>query len=155
MRTRIIQYEARAIGATFIVLVLQVFGLVGIFYLRPVENDPYMNSVDVSEINDDHLVLADGRVVRVYGSVNERSRKAIHDSASRVDIEVDETNLVAVYGKQQIFRCGLGMPMIVLPIIPINAPKYNRTLLEIGEFQGLPRPNRTQPCPELEQFGRE
>ncbi len=47
------------------------------------------------------------------------------------------------------------MPLITLPIIPSKIPKYNRTLLEIGELEGLPRTTASKGCPEDEQCGDE
>jgi len=155
MRTQARLYLRYLIGGIVVALALHLLGLAGIFYVRPVENDPYKNGVAVTEVNADHLTFSDGRVFRPIGGLSERSRKIIQESASRVDIEIDDTNLVTIYGRQRVFVCGFGMPMIVLPIIPINVPKYNKTTLEIGEVDGLPRGTNARSCPEREQCGSE
>lgn len=146
---------ARVVGGMLILLVLHVMGVVGVVYIRFIENDPYNNGVEVTEIADDRLTFADGRVFRVIGGVSDRTREMIRKSEECVDIEVDDTNLATVYGRDRVFVCGLGMPMIVIPIIPTNVPKYKRTLLEIGEIEGLPRNLKSKPCPKQEQCGSE
>jgi hypothetical protein len=154
-RKRIVKAAARALGAAVILLVLHVFGVFGVFYLRYIENDPYKNGTEVTQIADDRVTFADGRVLKPIGGFSERTRDIIRESNSRIDVEIDDTNLVSIYGRDRVFVCGLGMPAIVLPIIPIDVPKYRRTLLEIGEIEGLPRKRTSKPCPEQEQCGSE
>src|SRR5262245_33243010 len=117
---RLIRIGTRVAVGMLGLLFLNMIGVFGIRYVRPVENDPYMNAAEVAQIADDRITFADGRVLRVIGSVSDRTRRMIPDSAGRVDVEVDETNLVTIYGRDRVFVCGLSMPMIIFPVLPSN-----------------------------------
>lgn len=131
--------------------VLHPLGVVGIVYVHRIDNDPFRNPVEVSEVTADRIKLKDGRTFVPYGGIDDRTKEKVREAGMRVDLEVDETNLVTIYGRHDIFVCGLGMPLITIPIIPSKIPKYNRTLLPIGELEELPRATEFKGCPEEQQ----
>jgi hypothetical protein len=147
MANRLRKNAARLCYALLILLVLNVLGVLSIFYTPRTNNDPFKRAARVVAISDDRLALADGRVFKAIGSISERTKELMRDSEFRVDVEIDEYNGVTLYGRDEIFVCGLGSPMIVLPLIPVSTiPKYKRTLLEIGEFEGRPRISAGNTC---------
>ena len=148
--TKVASFAKRLVVVTLILVVLHLFGVVGIVYVHRIDNDPFLNPVEISEFNADRIKLKDGRTFVPYGSIDDRTKEKVREAGMRVDLEVDETNLVTIYGRHDIFVCGLGMPLITLPIIPSKIPKYNRTLLEIGELDGLPRSTGSKGCREEE-----
>jgi len=152
---KLISIAQRLSLAIVIFVVLNLLGIVGIVYFHRVDNDPFLNPVKISEIAADRITLKDGRTFFPIGDISDRTREKVRETKMRVDLEVDETNLVTLYGRNDIFVCGLGMPLITLPIIPSKIPKYNRTQLEIGELEGLPRKANFRTCPEEEPCGNE
>src|SRR5205807_2166818 len=75
-------------------LILHVSGQVGYHYFRRVENNPFRAAAEVVKIEDDRIVLADGRAFRPLGGVDGELRESIQDSQGRVGLEVDEEGVV-------------------------------------------------------------
>jgi hypothetical protein len=122
-----------------------IFGILSIFYRYPVDNDPLSSPIEVIELDDDRIVLADGRTIRMYlGAapywINDK------EAGRRVDVEVESTNRVTVFGKKRIFYCGVGDPFVVIPVIPITVARWHRASVASGEIDGLPRTDTNCPC---------
>jgi len=133
---KIIAWSCAVPAALF---VLEFLGIFGIAYLHPVENIPYEHPVVVSRVDDEVIWLADRRRLRPLGGVDESLREAIHESREILGIELQTENEVIVYGRRERTICGLGMPFFILPLIPIDIPKWwqrelrRRVLMETPE----------------------
>jgi|GEM_PF-3706012 len=113
-------------------MVLKALGVFGIDYLHPVDNIPFENPVTVVQVDDTTVTLNDGRRLRPPEGVDEDWLRRIQESKSILGLEVLADGTVRVYGRRLRTICGLGRPMLVLPIIPVNVPRYQRTELSSG-----------------------
>jgi hypothetical protein len=139
------RYFKRAVICIAILLVAHVLGVVSLFYRNVVENDPLISPVEITRLDEDRMVLADGRtIVMLLGAMP--YWKDDKDAGRFVDVEIDSTNRVEVYGKKRIFYCGIGDPLVVLPLIPVNVRRWHRALVASGEIEGLPRIYDGRPC---------
>lgn len=113
---------------------LNLLGVVGVHYLHPVENDPFPVSADVIEISGDRIELADGRAVKIGYGIDQSLRELIRESGGRIGLEVDENGSVNIYVRQRQFICEMSMPMIIIPLVPVDVPYYRRKLVAIGKI---------------------
>lgn len=119
-----------------VVILLNVFGIVGINYLRVVDNDPFPVAVQISTMDSDHIQLADGRVITDFGGLSPEDRDRIKDSGGRVGLKFESAAKVSVmlYARRPRTICRIGMPIFIVPLIPIDVPRYDRGLLLIGRI---------------------
>jgi hypothetical protein len=110
----------------FVVEVLAVAsGMIGFHRLQPVENNPFTSPAVVIGFDSNSLTLADGRVVQtnlasdgMFRDELERFRGSIGVAASGTGAQVE------ILIRRPIFRCGLGLPVIVIPVFRIPCARY-------------------------------
>lgn len=127
-----------------VLLGLQMFGIVGIFYIRPIENEPLLSPVKVASVVSNVVRLTDGRVLTIEQSPADLER-CLSDSNMMVDLE-DAGFGYEVFVKRRRFICGCGMPMITIPIIPRRIP--------INERQWLGLAMKPTPAPTGPEIGK-
>ncbi len=128
MRTHTLQLVVAALA----LILNQLFGVIGICYLRLVDNDPLPNAETVVAIEGDSITLGDGRAIKLEREADYELRTRIQKSANRIGIETTGAGDSTLFVREPRFICGLGMPMITLPVIPINSPRYHRKMLAFG-----------------------
>jgi hypothetical protein len=128
--------------AALALILNQLFSVIGICYLRLVNNDPLPNAVTVVAIEGDSIKLADGRSIKIEREADYELRNRIQKSANRIGIETIGIGDSTLYVREPRFICGLGMPMITLPVIPINSPRYVKKLLAFGMIEREPNTNQ-------------
>ncbi len=101
--SKIASVGMRLILAFLLLAVLHLLGFIGIVYVHRIDNDPFLNPVEISEITADTIKLKDGRTFIPIGGISDRTKEKVRETGMRVDLEVDETNLVTIYGRHDIF----------------------------------------------------
>ncbi len=137
MRTHTFQLVVAALA----LIMNQLFGVVGVCYLRLVDNDPLPNAATVVAIEGDSIKLADGRAIKIDHEADYELRNRIQESANRIGIETTGTGESTLFVREPRFICGLGMPTITLPVIPINSPRYHKKMLAFGTIDREPKTN--------------
>jgi hypothetical protein len=137
VRTHTLQLVVAALA----LILNQLFGVIGIRYLRLVDNDPLPNPATVLAIEGDSIKLADGRTIKIEREADYELRNRIQKSANRIGIETLGTSDSTLFVREPRFICGLGMPMITLPVIPINSPRYHKKMLAFGTIEREPNTN--------------
>jgi hypothetical protein len=125
VKTALLGLIALALGG----FLLELLGIFGIHYLHAVENDPFSAAVEVTSIGEDRLELRDGRVLKFPHALDSDVSNAIHENDGRIGLEIDEDGVARLYGRRQRTICGTGMPMIIVPLIPLNVPRYDRLMI--------------------------
>ncbi len=124
----------RILCVVVVVGVLNVFGIVGISYLRVLDNDPFPVAVHVKAMDNDHIELADGRVITEFGGLSSDDQDRINDSGGRIGCDIDSSGVASVYTRGHRTICGTGMPIFIIPLVPIDVRRYDRRLLVIGKI---------------------
>ncbi|WP_254512963.1 hypothetical protein [Anatilimnocola floriformis] len=121
-------------GALVLLVALQFLNIVGFTYIRRVDNQPLKNPIRVIRNSNDELELADGRVVVNYWD-GQRLAEVMKRTGLN-DVEIESSDLghdkVDVYVRDHQFICGIGGPIFIIPLIPLNAPRYKRTSAGYG-----------------------
>ena len=110
-------------------------GVLGFGYFRKVENDPFPVSAEVAYFGKDQIKLKDGRIIQFDFTLDTETQELVQKSGGRVGLEVGESGTVSLYARRERFICGLGSPMITIPLFPCNVPRYQRALVALGEFE--------------------
>lgn len=105
---------------------LSFLGIFGIHYLHAIENDPFPMAVEVTSILGDQITLRDGRVLKFTIELDSSVQEAIQKNGGRIGLEIDEDSVATLYGRRERTICGVGMPLIIIPLIPIDVPRYER-----------------------------
>jgi hypothetical protein len=127
-------------GFTLVLLVLlQLFNIVGFFYYRRVENQPLQNPVRVVRNSNHELELADGRVITNYFAGDHLADVVKRTGSDEVEIVASEIgeDFVEVMAKDHHFICGIGGPMFTIPLFPIRTPRYDRVRVGFGDVAGI------------------
>ena len=133
---RIVRTAARMLFALAILYALLAATVgIGFDYLAPIDNEPLKNPVGVTSVSGNRLRLEDGRVVEI-SEIDERQLRAdLQESGNRIELVAYDAGLVVIYVKKKHFICGLGAPLITIPLRRNEYPAYNRVPLGSGEIQ--------------------
>ena len=136
---KLIYRTVKYTGFALILLVLaQLFNIVGFFYYRRVENQPLQNPVRVVRNSNHELELADGRVIANYFDGDRLADVVKRTGSNEVEIlpsEIGE-DFVEVMAKDHHFICGIGGPMFTIPVFPVRTPRYDRVRVGFGDVAG-------------------
>jgi hypothetical protein len=132
----------------FIVLLLMMFNIVGITYIRWRENDPLQDAIGSVRVDQETLQLADGRQLKDLFLREETFDRS--DKMVELQAESYGNGFVEIYAKQRTFVCGLGMPLVVIPIVPVEMPRYQRVSVGSGRLvmngRAIPGTTATTPA---------
>ena len=129
------RFGTRVTIFAIVLTALNLVGIVDFHFQRMVENDPFQYPVQITEISDDHVKLADGRSIWLAGGVDQWLREKISANGFRVDLQIEpEQQIVCLLGKKRHFICGTSMPPIVIPIIPRHVSAFGREGIGVGQF---------------------
>ncbi len=112
------------------------FGMIGLHYLNIVENDPLVAPVQVTSVQNNTLLLADGRVIW-FDSRDGSLAEIIKTSGNRLDIELEEdSKTVAIFAKSRGWVCGTpwAQHLINIPLIPDDVPINRRKFICLGKI---------------------
>jgi hypothetical protein len=104
-------------------------GLVGLHYMRAVDNDPLVAPVRVLSVQKSTLRLEDGRALQVDHLLRHDVplRELIEASGNWVDVEPDGPQTLIVFVKTRRGICGTPWAQPVsIPLIPDNVPVNRR-----------------------------
>jgi hypothetical protein len=110
-------------------------GIVSTHRIKWVENEPLRNPQTVQAVQNDNILLADGRRVSMpSGSVLTRFTEPV------TSIELAETQAngeyEVFYKARSVIRCGLPYNAIIkLPLFSDETPKYTRRYLGRGKME--------------------
>jgi hypothetical protein len=107
----------------------------GFYQPVPVDNEPLVNSIAVTCISSNRLILADGRVLVTWDRGSECLNQAVQNSGRQVEVESLDSRSAIVYVRRERFICGTFAPRIVIPLFQSKYPKYERFLLTMAEVQ--------------------
>jgi hypothetical protein len=120
---------------TLVLLVLlHLFNIVGFTYFRRVDNQPLQNPVRVVRNSNEELELADGRLITNFWDGDLLANAMRRTGSNEVEIAPSEIRPdgVDVMTKDHQFICGIGGPMITIPLIPQPVPRYKRVRIGRG-----------------------
>lgn len=120
-----------------VVLYALLAATVGVSFDRRVaiDNDPLTNSIAVTSISGNCLNLADGTVIVMWGYNPKELSEDMRAYGNRVELDRVDSHSASVIVKRRRFICGTGAPLVVIPLIRREYPRYSRHLLGVGEFQ--------------------
>lgn len=132
-------YTLKLVVAAVMLILNQIFGIVSIYYLRQVDNNPFEAAAEVIKIDDRRIHLSDGRRVVISGGVDDFVREQIRESKNQIGLEAEGSdNHVTLFMKRPVFICGTGMPIIRLPFIPRDVPRYRQRMFATGKIEDRP-----------------
>lgn len=114
-------------------MLLDLIGILGICYLKVVENDPFPIAVRVRLSDGEQIQLDDGRIISDFGGLSSEDRERINDSVGRLGFELN-SGIASLYTRYARTICLTGRPMFTIPLVPIEVPRYERKLLVIGRI---------------------
>ncbi len=139
---KFLSFSVKACAVALGVVVLELLGLVGIHDIRLVQNDPFVNGVQITRIEDHQIEFADGRVLKISGPVEPEIQSAIRASGDRVGLDVDDQGYAIMFVRRKLTNCQLGRPAIVIPLIMHERATYGKAFGACGEMEksALDRP---------------
>lgn len=115
--------------------VLYYFNFIGFHYVRFVENVVLNSPVSVAGVSQQRILLADGRVIAFTEIDHSSLQKIIRNSGDIVEIKPLSSDDVAIYVQKKNFYCETWAPEVIIPIIPVDRPKYSsREFLTTAQF---------------------
>jgi len=101
-------------------------GMIGFSRMQMVDNVPFATPVTVAAVDETSITLTDGRKLLPSLGVDDWLRQQIRESRGVLGIErdPDQPNRVTISVRRPRFLCGLGQPIVVLPLFTRNSPRY-------------------------------
>ena len=130
-----------ALAVIYLFLVTNGFGIVGLHYPRPINNNPLQAPIHVIAINGNKLDLADGRVVELENPQLPTSeiQQLLQNSQMLVDVEATAPTFpheVMISVKQRHFICGTPWARIIsVPLFPDDVDANKKGLLGFGSIR--------------------
>ena len=124
---------AVGVAALYALLVMTV----GVSFYRPVplDNDPLRNSVGVTSLSSNGLILAGGKILVMEDYRAEFLERELRESDDRVELDPLDSGFATVFVKKKRFICGTHAPRVVLPLLRHEYPAYERQLLGLGRLR--------------------
>jgi hypothetical protein len=134
--------------AVAVTLVMVMFNIVGFSYRHVYDNHPLTHPRKVIRMNSEELVMADGTHYDFIPAPDwdpNTSDALLESSAYEVEIRpLGNDKRGAVVLKRATFICGTFDPLITIPLIRVDVPRYHTvttgTVTVIGDTDGQPSP---------------
>lgn len=107
-------------------------GVIGIHYIRVIENEALINPVNVTKVEGNMLTLGDGRVLELEEPMHgENWDRALDMNHNRIEVEPGKSREVVVWGSVPRTICG-GTYAVRIPLIPRNVNRNRRMTIGYG-----------------------
>ena len=127
------------VSGMLVLVVMRVFGILGIVYEDQIENEPLKDPVRVIRNSNEELELADGRLITRFWESDRLAEIMKRYGTNEVEIAHSNSgpNKVEVYAKNFNFICRIGEPRFTIPIIPVRVHRFKRELVGTGECREI------------------
>ena len=126
---------ACVVTAAIVLFVLAwLVGVVGFHYAHVIENEPLIAPVEVTNVDGNRLVLADGRALEVDAFPGQLT-DLLSQSDFMIDLETEGEDAVLIYARQDGWICGTRWAQpIRIPIFRDTVYKNRRQLIAHGRI---------------------